>query len=182
MCSSVFLFFFFFSSRRRHTRCALVTGVQTCALPISRLPTLQAIRFSNKRASRLEDRQKILAELLGQCQPRTLLSGYFARPGAPEQGQIHPMCSVLVDGGKREGLQPRDPSADRDGRGADLDPIAQDHGPLVGSAENDGERDGGRFFRVPGARKSVEEGKRVLVRVDVGGCRCFKKNKIKDNR
>src|SRR3546814_6638364 len=29
-----YLFFFFFSSRRRHTRCALVTGVQTCALPI----------------------------------------------------------------------------------------------------------------------------------------------------
>src|SRR3546814_7606801 len=29
-----FLLFFFFSSRRRHTRCALVTGVQTCALPI----------------------------------------------------------------------------------------------------------------------------------------------------
>src|SRR3546814_3494065 len=26
---------FCFSSRRRHTRCALVTGVQTCALPIS---------------------------------------------------------------------------------------------------------------------------------------------------
>src|SRR3546814_7641630 len=29
-----YFFFFFFSSRRRHTRCALVTGVQTCALPI----------------------------------------------------------------------------------------------------------------------------------------------------
>src|SRR3546814_10798617 len=28
------LLLFFFSSRRRHTRCALVTGVQTCALPI----------------------------------------------------------------------------------------------------------------------------------------------------
>src|SRR3546814_7616763 len=28
--------FLFFSSRRRHTRCALVTGVQTCALPILR--------------------------------------------------------------------------------------------------------------------------------------------------
>src|SRR3546814_4375815 len=27
-------FVFFFSSRRRHTICALVTGVQTCALPI----------------------------------------------------------------------------------------------------------------------------------------------------
>src|SRR3546814_20139178 len=30
----MFISFFFFSSRRRHTRCALVTGVQTCALPI----------------------------------------------------------------------------------------------------------------------------------------------------
>src|SRR3546814_10767182 len=30
---------FFFSSRRRHTRCALVTGVQTCALPISLVQT-----------------------------------------------------------------------------------------------------------------------------------------------
>src|SRR3546814_4889094 len=37
MCYNVsrcFYLFFFFSSRRRHTRCALVTGVQTCALPI----------------------------------------------------------------------------------------------------------------------------------------------------
>src|SRR3546814_20155734 len=32
--------FFFFSSRRRHTRCALVTGVQTCALPISSMPPI----------------------------------------------------------------------------------------------------------------------------------------------
>src|SRR3546814_8506882 len=32
--------FLFFSSRRRHTRCALVTGVQTCALPISQTPAL----------------------------------------------------------------------------------------------------------------------------------------------
>src|SRR3546814_16825103 len=31
----VYMYMFFFSSRRRHTRCALVTGVQTCALPIS---------------------------------------------------------------------------------------------------------------------------------------------------
>src|SRR3546814_3647313 len=32
----LFMLIFFFSSRRRHTRCALVTGVQTCALPILR--------------------------------------------------------------------------------------------------------------------------------------------------
>src|SRR3546814_5043149 len=43
ICSSLFDFVacFFFSSRRRHTRCALVTGVQTCALPI--FPFLKAL-------------------------------------------------------------------------------------------------------------------------------------------
>src|SRR3546814_4609354 len=35
--------FFFFSSRRRHTRCALVTGVQTCALPISILAVAYSV-------------------------------------------------------------------------------------------------------------------------------------------
>src|SRR3546814_9184762 len=34
---SVLFVFFFFSSRRRHTICALVTGVQTCALPIYKI-------------------------------------------------------------------------------------------------------------------------------------------------
>src|SRR3546814_10206723 len=45
-CLFFVFFFFFFSSRRRHTRCALVTGVQTCALPISRwtcIPTMLRI-------------------------------------------------------------------------------------------------------------------------------------------
>src|SRR3546814_18532425 len=53
---------FFFSSRRRHTRCALVTGVQTCALPIfsqhssdadaicASLPARTACRHSGQRA------------------------------------------------------------------------------------------------------------------------------------
>src|SRR3546814_1389049 len=40
-CASV-VFLFFFSSRRRHTRCALVTGVQTCALPIYELLNVAA--------------------------------------------------------------------------------------------------------------------------------------------
>src|SRR3546814_10889917 len=35
LCFFLSVLFLFFSSRRRHTRCALVTGVQTCALPIS---------------------------------------------------------------------------------------------------------------------------------------------------
>src|SRR3546814_3706522 len=40
----------FFSSRRRHTRCALVTGVQTCALPIWCNRMLPVIEYSNDRA------------------------------------------------------------------------------------------------------------------------------------
>src|SRR3546814_1187382 len=37
---------FYFSSRRRHTRCALVTGVQTCALPISLAGALMVVSLS----------------------------------------------------------------------------------------------------------------------------------------
>src|SRR3546814_463063 len=36
-CAVIRVIVFFFSSRRRHTRCALVTGVQTCALPICKV-------------------------------------------------------------------------------------------------------------------------------------------------
>src|SRR3546814_4410285 len=50
--------FFFFSSRRRHTRCALVTGVQTCALPIC-----EYLDFGN---------------------PQRLLKSLDARPPRPE--------------------------------------------------------------------------------------------------
>src|SRR3546814_6827258 len=47
-------FLFFFSSRRRHTRCALVTGVQTCALPIyGDDPAAQALAFAQAGATHL---------------------------------------------------------------------------------------------------------------------------------
>src|SRR3546814_10300147 len=53
-------FFFFFSSRRRHTSCALVTGVQTCALPIFlRLQTLV------RRRRRMGDEALGVAEIVG---------------------------------------------------------------------------------------------------------------------
>src|SRR3546814_1636975 len=48
----LFFLVFFFSSRRRHTRCALVTGVQTCALPISRM-LLQDVGNGDEVAERL---------------------------------------------------------------------------------------------------------------------------------
>src|SRR3546814_5925902 len=44
-------FVFFFSSRRRHTRCALVTGVQTCALPICAILRCGQYRRAGRRGS-----------------------------------------------------------------------------------------------------------------------------------
>src|SRR3546814_3689087 len=63
MCSNLF---FFFSSRRRHTRCALVTGVQTCALPIScaRAPDGRALWFSKTIIPAIRDE-----DALRQSQP-----------------------------------------------------------------------------------------------------------------
>src|SRR3546814_1279203 len=51
---------FFFSSRRRHTRCALVTGVQTCALPISEgISVVDALRELGFAGSNKEARRKL---------------------------------------------------------------------------------------------------------------------------
>src|SRR3546814_2692253 len=57
--SSYYLCLFFFSSRRRHTRCALVTGVQTCALPISAVNTASAEPVSKPRGSKTSDGQRL---------------------------------------------------------------------------------------------------------------------------
>src|SRR3546814_20342248 len=65
---------FFFSSRRRHTRCALVTGVQTCALPIFCRSFL--MRGNNLAPSRfwcdVESRQE------GIFRPKPLIRGVLA--------------------------------------------------------------------------------------------------------
>src|SRR3546814_17636502 len=47
---------FFFSSRRRQTRCALVTGVQTCALPISQYIELGSLHQGRWQALEALDR------------------------------------------------------------------------------------------------------------------------------
>src|SRR3546814_8964509 len=62
MCMSLLMLFFFFSSRRRHTRCALVTGVQTCALPIWRKSDE---RLANCDFPWIADNKKELADALG---------------------------------------------------------------------------------------------------------------------
>src|SRR3546814_8196987 len=47
-------YLFFFSSRRRHTRCALVTGVQTCALPISDRRRISRRPVAGSRGGRVD--------------------------------------------------------------------------------------------------------------------------------
>src|SRR3546814_9519012 len=51
-------FLFFFSSRRRHTRCALVTGVQTCALPIWLLTATLGITTSWRMSRGAKTKEK----------------------------------------------------------------------------------------------------------------------------
>src|SRR3546814_4553786 len=69
---------FFFSSRRRHTRCALVTGVQTCALPISqravascwvKIAPMLARTASTEKGSRSEER-RVGKECVSTCRSR----------------------------------------------------------------------------------------------------------------
>src|SRR3546814_10728352 len=72
--------FFFFSSRRRHTRCALVTGVQTCALPIS----TEVLVASSARWA-------LMHELRGASEPEL----------GELLGAMSPVDFILVEGFKR---------------------------------------------------------------------------------
>src|SRR3546814_5577877 len=67
--------YLFFSSRRRHTRCALVTGVQTCALPIS--PWAALLAGKGVSAPR-RDHSRALQELSSKTGCRGPVS--FTRP------------------------------------------------------------------------------------------------------
>src|SRR3546814_10301867 len=65
-------YMFFFSSRRRHTRCALVTGVQTCALPISmadraKRPPGEALIDLRRRLSLLPPRDPGRTEIIARA-------------------------------------------------------------------------------------------------------------------
>src|SRR3546814_6135930 len=78
--------FFFFSSRRRQTRCALVTGVQTCALPISRQLSLlinaQGRYFVDDREALrtdVESLKQTIVEVAGDDRERTVLIRADAR-------------------------------------------------------------------------------------------------------
>src|SRR3546814_789961 len=78
--------FFFFSSRRRHTRCALVTGVQTCALPIWR-PALAMRRSIKPRRIRCvaRNRSGYLAGYYRRLIKATPLRAWLLAPRAARQ-------------------------------------------------------------------------------------------------
>src|SRR3546814_16137488 len=108
---------FFFSSRRRHTRCALVTGVQTCALPISPLAG----------------------------------TGLPGSPGGPARAARAIARATVADPG----------SPARDRRRADPRRARE---------------------RTRPDRKSVVQGKRVSVRVDLGGRRIINTKNLKNSQ
>src|SRR3546814_4859868 len=77
---------FFFSSRRRHTRCALVTGVQTCALPI------WSGRFTNHGEPVTEPHSPALGGL-------EQLRAWMAQGAQPPIGEKLDFTLVEVDAG-----------------------------------------------------------------------------------
>src|SRR3546814_1772153 len=86
-------FLFFFSSRRRHTICALVTGVQTCALPISltRCQTPDCLASTRRRAMT----DPISANTSGA---HNCCAGKHREPQGPTTAK-DPVCGMMVDPG-----------------------------------------------------------------------------------
>src|SRR3546814_1241355 len=104
--------FVFFSSRRRHTRCALVTGVQTCALPICRRNALDLDVFScaqremqrsnafafgdfisfDERQKKQKQRKTLCAKGKPGC---LLMKGFFERASCPREKRRTSMCGAL---------------------------------------------------------------------------------------
>src|SRR3546814_2409308 len=64
------LCYFFFSSRRRHTRCALVTGVQTCALPIYAENDTHALAIARRIVASLNRPKSTVLELRAPQEPQ----------------------------------------------------------------------------------------------------------------
>src|SRR3546814_9708697 len=92
-------FLFFFASRIRHTRCALVTGVQTCALPISTLGISELIGAARARRGAGQDTQPVLAWAEHARIPMGdgTLSGISGGPVFAEDGHVVGVNSAATD-------------------------------------------------------------------------------------
>src|SRR3546814_3133045 len=90
-------FFFVFSSRRRHTRCALVTGVQTCALPISagvQLANLNDALLDNRLVSQLNRYSETISSEHSWCSKAVSLLHFFnqAKVDRSEERRVGKEC------------------------------------------------------------------------------------------
>src|SRR5881296_3525699 len=98
----VFFFFFFFSSRRRHTRCCCVTGVQTCALPISLVAEpftrLAGQRVQSEEATIKSDEENAFVQL---APFPTASDGRASLP----VGHAPILQSAALAGGARKGIE-----------------------------------------------------------------------------
>src|SRR3546814_9765932 len=88
---------FFFSSRRRHTRCALVTGVQTCALPIYPEATVGMLQQEpplSEGKTVLENVEEAVGDIKAKLDRFNAISEEMADPDAdydkllPEMGDL----------------------------------------------------------------------------------------------
>src|SRR3546814_7322435 len=101
--------FFFFSSRRRHTRCALVTGVQTCALPILRYSLFSATVV-------VSDSEQPDRDTLGKQEPLRRLPPIGERQ-LPHGDGLPPPSQPFLDG-----IEPDLPATEQQ----NLDPAMQE--------------------------------------------------------
>src|SRR3546814_9222158 len=100
--------FFFFSSRRRHTRCALVTGVQTCALPIvSEYPS------DRDMACRAEADAKALVDGIAQAVWETDARGIVVSDSPAWRRHTGQSLADLLDRGWVEAIHPAERRARR---------------------------------------------------------------------
>src|SRR3546814_10724662 len=100
--------YFFFSSRRRHTRCALVTGVQTCALPIWTVTAIDVSDLAVRRAQEAAAAADVEVEWLSGDALRTPLPArsfdlvsvqYPALPKAAGEGSARALLDTVRPGG-----------------------------------------------------------------------------------
>src|SRR3546814_6373269 len=92
-------FLFFFSSRRRHTRCALVTGVRTCALPIC---TVRGATMVERNKEYVQAARLIGWALTGRVAARPTPLSVSGERWRSEERRVGKSVSVRVDlGGRR---------------------------------------------------------------------------------
>src|SRR3546814_1631533 len=101
-----FFVFFFFSSRRRHTRCALVTGVQTCALPIS---TFSWCAKEPERGTAAFPSGGITREGATMAAPLTATAINCSLSTGGRESSTDAMLAVLADHFKEQGVTVADP-------------------------------------------------------------------------